>query len=125
MPALSSVRGLSRSLDLPPSAQILGAVTAASSPGLRFLPAQQPPARYRDLTLRCLSYDPAARPTFADVCEELRLISLEEATAALKRVGPQPAVVEGGAGATVNAEAGAAELAAAAVSGPQQAVAEA
>ncbi|GFR40361.1 hypothetical protein Agub_g908 [Astrephomene gubernaculifera] len=65
--------------------QILGAVTNDNSTGLRFLPSQQPPPRYRDLTERCLSRDPAERPSFAEVCEELRLMTLEAASAALKQ----------------------------------------
>ncbi|KXZ45129.1 hypothetical protein GPECTOR_58g578 [Gonium pectorale] len=91
--------------------QILGAVTTASSPGLRFLPTQQPPPRYRDLTMRCLSYDPAARPSFAEICEELRLMSVAEATAAVKRGLGLPA--DGGA-PPAGAEAAEAPAAAAA-----------
>ncbi|GIL44144.1 hypothetical protein Vafri_1673 [Volvox africanus] len=57
--------------------QIFGTITNATSPGLRFLPTQLPPPRYNDLTMRCLSYDHASRPTFAEICEELRLITYE------------------------------------------------
>ncbi|GLI70098.1 hypothetical protein VaNZ11_014877 [Volvox africanus] len=57
--------------------QIFGTMTSATSPGLRFLPTQLPPPRYNDLTMRCLSYDHASRPTFAEICEELRLITYE------------------------------------------------
>ncbi|EFJ41094.1 hypothetical protein VOLCADRAFT_98978 [Volvox carteri f. nagariensis] len=61
--------------------QILGAVTGAAAAGLRFLPTHQPPPPYHDLTMRCLSQDPAARPTFAEICEELRLMTYDAACA--------------------------------------------
>ncbi|GIL95747.1 hypothetical protein Vretimale_1598 [Volvox reticuliferus] len=57
--------------------QIFGTMTSGTSPGLRFLPTQLPPPRYHDLTMRCLSYNHESRPTFAEICEELRLMTYE------------------------------------------------
>ncbi|PNH03748.1 putative serine/threonine-protein kinase [Tetrabaena socialis] len=62
--------------------QIMRAVTSAGAVGLRFLPHQQPPPRYLELATRCLSPDPDERPTFAEICQELRLAMLELEAAA-------------------------------------------
>eukprot|EP00198_Chlamydomonas_reinhardtii_P008315 XP_001697652.1 predicted protein [Chlamydomonas reinhardtii] len=71
--------------------QILSAVTNPAHPGLRFLPTCPPPPRYAELARRCLSFKPAQRPGFDEVCDELRLMSFELASGAAAAAALQQA----------------------------------